>query len=85
MSFGFSTKKPLPAGPAPAEAGGFYHPVVSGAIDQRVELHGEHRGFRDRRPAGSTDQGRGLKAHDADIVEDDDPRFRVDRCLTGKL
>src|SRR5437899_9064850 len=53
MFFGSSTKKPLPPGPAPAKAGGFHHPVVAGAVDQRVGLHVEHRVVRDLGHAGS--------------------------------
>ncbi len=74
-SVGFSTKKPLPLGPAPVKAGGFHHPVVAGAVDQGVGLHVEHRVCRDLGHAGA----------DAAIVEDDDPRLRGDRFLTGKL
>jgi hypothetical protein len=34
-------------------AKGFHHPVVTGAVDQRVRLHVEHRVFRDLGHAGA--------------------------------
>jgi hypothetical protein len=74
-SFGSSTKKPLPPGPAPAKAGGFHHPVVAGSVNERIGLDVEHRVFRDLGHAGA----------DAAIVEHDDPGFRRDRFLAGKL
>ena len=43
-------------------AEGFHHPVVAGAVDQRVGLHVEHRVFRDL----------GHAEADAAIVEHDD-------------
>jgi hypothetical protein len=48
-------------------AKGIHHPVVAGAVDQRVRLHAEHRVVRDFRHAGA----------DAAIVEDDDPDREV--------
>jgi hypothetical protein len=56
-------------------AEGFYHPVVAGAVDQRVGLHVEHRVFRDF----------GHARADAAIVQHHDPRLRGDRFLSGKL
>src|SRR5438105_9751304 len=43
-------------------AEGFHHPVVAGAVDQRVGLHVEHRVVRDLRHAGA----------DAAVVQNDD-------------
>ena len=43
-------------------AEGLHHPVIAGAVDQRVGLHVEHRVVRDLRHAGA----------DAAIVQHDD-------------